>query len=169
MTPTAGFPSRLFLILSALCLLGHLLPFPLVGAAEIAVPKPSAKDKCPVCGMFVAKYPDWLAAVRLRDGSHVYFDGAKDMFKYLLDPKKYDPARKQGDIQAAAVMDYYRLDWIDARQAWYVLGSDVYGPMGRELIPLEREADAREFMKDHKGLKIIMYSDVTPEVIKTLD
>ena len=169
MTRTARFPSRLFLTWSALCLLGHLLPFPLVGAAEIAVSKPSAKDKCPVCGMFVAKYPDWLAAIRLRDGSHVYFDGAKDMFKYLLDPKKYDPARKPGDIQAAAVMDYYGLAWIDAGQAWYVLGSDVYGPMGRELIPLKKEADAREFMKDHKGLKIIRYSDVTPEVVKTLD
>ena len=109
MMRTAGFPSRLFLILSALCLLGHLLPFPL-GAAEIAVPKPSAKDKCPVCGMFVAKYPDWLAAVRFRDGSHVFFDGAKDMFKYLHDQKRYDPVRKPGDIQAVAVMDYYGLD-----------------------------------------------------------
>jgi copper chaperone NosL len=165
---TAGFPSRLFLILSVLCLIGCLASLSL-DAAETAVPKPSAKDKCPVCGMFVAKYPDWLAAVRFRDGSHVYFDGAKDMFKYLHDPKKYDPARKPEDIQAIAVMDYYGLTWIDARKALYVLGSDVYGPMGRELIPLEREADAREFMKDHKGLKIIRYPEATPEVIKTLD
>ena len=66
-------------------------------------------------------------------------------------------------------MDYYGLSWIDARKAWYVLGSDVYGPMGRELIPLEREADAREFMKDHKGMRIIRFSEATPEVIKTLD
>ena len=95
MTRTAGFPSRLFLILSALCLLGHLLPFPL-GAAEIAVPKPSAKDKCPVCGMFVAKYPDWLAAVRFRDGSHVFFDGAKDMFKYLHDPEEIRSRKEAG-------------------------------------------------------------------------
>ena len=65
------------------------------------------------------------------------------------------PPRKPEDIEAIVVMDYYRLSWIDARKAWYVLGSDVYGPMGRELIPLEKEADAREFMKDHKGMKII--------------
>jgi len=66
-------------------------------------------------------------------------------------------------------MDYYGLTWIDAQNAWYVLGSDVYGPMGRELIPLEREADAKEFMKDHKGIRMIRFSEVTPEVIKTLD
>jgi nitrous oxide reductase accessory protein NosL len=119
--------------------------------------------------MFVAKYPDWLTAVRLRDGSHIFFDGAKDMFKYLHNPKKYDPSRRWEDIEAAAVMDYYGLAWIDARKAWYVLGSDVYGPMGRELIPLEREADAREFMKDHKGTRIIRYIEATPEVIRTLD
>jgi nitrous oxide reductase accessory protein NosL len=160
--------SRYFLILLALCLLGLLLSSPL-GAADYKMSKPTAKEKCPVCGMFVAKYPDWLAAVRFRNGSHVYFDGAKDMFKYLHDMKKYDPARKPADIETIAVMDYYGLAWIDARKAWYVLGSDVYGPMGRELIPLEKEADAQEFMKDHKGERIIRFSEATPEVIKTLD
>jgi nitrous oxide reductase accessory protein NosL len=168
MMPATGLRSRFFVRLSVLCLVVALLPSPLI-AAENAIPKPTAREKCPVCGMFVAKYPDWLAAVRLRDGSHVYFDGAKDMFKYLHDPKKYGPARKPEEFQAIAVMDYYELTWIDARKAWYVLGSDVYGPMGRELIPLAKEADAREFMKDHKGTKIIRFGDVTPEVIKTLD
>jgi copper chaperone NosL len=162
------FKSRCFLILSALCLLGFLPPSPL-GAAERGMPKSMARDKCPVCGMFVAKYPDWLTAVRFRDGSHIFFDGAKDMFKYLHDQKKYDPARRSEDIEAVTVMDYYGLSWIDAQKAWYVLGSDVYGPMGRELIPLEREADAREFMKDHKGIRIIRFSEATREIMKTLD
>lgn len=155
--------------IAVLCLLGFLLPALPAGAAEKGAPKPGARDKCPVCGMFVAKYPDWTAAVRFRDGSHVYSDGAKDMFKYLHDLKKYDPARKPEEIQAVLVMDYYRLSWIDARQAWYVLGSDVFGPMGRELIPLAKEADAKEFMKDHKGIQIIRFADITMEVIKTLD
>jgi copper chaperone NosL len=168
MTRVTGLRSRCFLLLSALCFFGFLPPLPL-GASEMAAPKPTAKDKCPVCGMFVAKYSDWLAAVRLRDGSHVFFDGAKDMFKYLHDMKKYDPARRPEDIAVVTVMDYYGLTWIDARKAWYVLGSDVYGPMGREPIPLEREADAREFMKDHKGIRIIRFSEATMEIIKTLD
>ena len=168
MTRAMELRPRLFVILSTLCLLGLLLPFS-AGATEIGVPKPSAKDKCPVCGMFVAKYLDWLAAVRFRDGSYVFFDGAKDMFKYLHDMKRYDPARRPEDIETVAVRDYYGLTWIDARTSWYVLGSDVYGPMGRELIPLEREADAREFMRDHKGIRIIKFPEATPEVVKTLD
>jgi copper chaperone NosL len=168
-TRPAGLRSRGVRAIEALCLLCFLLPSFSLGATERGALKPTARDKCPVCGMFVAKYPDWTTAVRFRDGSHVYFDGVKDMFKYLHDPKKYDHAKKPEDIQDVMVMDYYRLSPIDARRAWYVLGSDVYGPMGRELIPLEKEADAKEFMNDHKGKKIIRFSDVTMEVITTLD
>jgi copper chaperone NosL len=168
MMPATKLPSRFFLIFVALCIL-DVPPASPLGAAEIKMPRPTAKDKCPVCGMFVAKYPDWLAAIRFRDGSYVFFDGAKDLFKYLLDPRKYDPARKPEEIEVVAVMDYYGLTWIDARKARYVLGSDVYGPMGRELIPLEMESDAREFMKDHKGIRIIRFSEATPEVMKSLD
>jgi nitrous oxide reductase accessory protein NosL len=73
------------------------------------------------------------------------------------------------DISTVMVKDYYRLSWIDAQKAWFVLGSDVYGPMGRELIPLGKEADAREFMNDHRGKKILRFTDVTSEVIKTID
>jgi nitrous oxide reductase accessory protein NosL len=159
----------------ALCLIGIFLLASLAGAAEKEIPKqtiqivPTAKDKCPVCGMFVSKYPDWTTAILFKDGSRVFFDGAKDLFKYLLDSKKYGPSKKAEDIRAVMVKDYYGLSWIDARRAWYVLGSDVFGPMGRELIPLEQEADAKEFMKDHQGIQIIRFAEVNREVVKTLD
>ena len=49
-------------------------------AAAVTVPKPAATSTCPVCGMFVAKYPQWVATVVWRDGTAAHFDGAKDMF-----------------------------------------------------------------------------------------
>ena len=169
MTGLAGPRAEGIRTISALCLVVFLLTsFPL-GATEKTALKPTARDKCPVCGMYVAKFPDWVTAVLYKDGSHAFFDGAKDMFKYLLDPKRYDSAHRRKDIAAFMVKEYYGLSWIDARMAWYVLGSDVFGPMGRELIPLATEADAKEFMKDHKGKRIIRFSDVNTEVIKTLD
>jgi len=159
-----GFAAGLALFLAWALL--PLLPSPAAGQEP---PKPAAKDKCPVCGMFVAKYPDWIMAVSFKDGSHAFFDGAKDLFKYLLDMKRYDPRRKAEDIRAVFVKDYYRLSWVRAQDAWYVIGSDVYGPMGRELIPLEKEADAREFLKDHRGTGILRFGCVTKEVLRTLD
>ena len=104
-------------------------------------------DKCPVCGMFVAKYPDFLAQIVWADGSSVFFDGAKDMFKYYFNLKKYAPSRQSAEIAFVYVTDYYNMTPIDARRAWYVVGSDVYGPMGRELIPFVGEEDAVEFYK----------------------
>ena len=131
--------------------------------------KPSPKDKCPVCGMFVAKYPDFLAQIIFKDGSALFFDGAKDMFKCYLNLKKYHPSKKQSDIDSIYVNDYYRLISIDGFEAFYVVGSDIYGPMGRELIPFEKEAEAREFMKDHKGNRVLKLISVTPDMIKNLD
>ena len=169
MTGWAKLRAKGIIMISAFCFLGMLLiSFPL-GAAEKTVLKPTARDKCPVCGTFVAKFPDWTTALRYKDGSYAFFDGVKDMFKYLLDSKRYDAAHKREDIASFMVKEYYGLSWIDAQTAWYVLGSDVFGPMGRELIPLRTEADAKEFMRDHKGKRIIRFSDVTTEVIRSID
>lgn len=126
-------------------------------------------DKCPVCGMFVTKYPDWVAQAIYRDGAYAVFDGAKDMFKYLLNLRTYAPGRATADIARLYVMDYYSLTPIDGTQAWYVLGSDVLGPMGRELIPLAKEAEAREFLKDHKGKRVLRFGEVAADVLKGLD
>jgi copper chaperone NosL len=158
-------------ILMAFCLLtvSALLLISPVGAADRGTPKPTAKDKCPVCGMLVAKYTDWMSVVVFKDGSRAFFDGPKDMFKYLLEMKRYNPSKKTEDIDFIAVTDYYLVSPIDARKAWYVLGSDVFGPMGKELVPLGKESDAKEFMKDHKGQRILRFSEVTAEVMKTLD
>lgn len=41
--------------------------------------------------------------------------------------------------------------------------------MGKELIPLEKEADAKEFMKDHKGQSILRFKGITYQIIKGLD
>jgi nitrous oxide reductase accessory protein NosL len=138
-------------------------------AADVAPVKPKPADKCPVCGMFVTKYPDFVAEVIYRDGGYAVFDGVKDMFKYLFHLGTYEPRRTASDIAAIYVTDYYSLSLVDGKRAWYVLGSDVYGPMGRELIPSEAEKEAREFMADHKGKRLVRFREVTPELVKGLD
>ncbi len=144
------------------------LSFP-AWAGERQPIKPSVRDKCPVCGMFVAKYPDFLAQVIFKDGSYAFFDGAKDMFKYVLNLKKYQPSKKPSDIESVNVTDYYNLTFVNGYEASYVIGSDVFGPMGRELIPFEKKADAEEFMKDHKGKSILKFKEITVEIMKGLD
>lgn len=139
-------------------------------AAETPRPFPvSKKDKCPVCGMFVYKYPDWVGEVIFKDGSVFFFDGAKDLFKYIFNLKKYNPGKTRDDIHVIYVTEYYDMKMIKVQEAFFVIGSDVYGPMGRELIPFVSEEDAGVFMKDHKGRGILTFEDVTPAIIKKLD
>ena len=115
---------------------------------------PSQKDKCPVCRMFVSMFPDWNARIEFKDSTYATFDGAKCMFKYYLDIKKYNPPKTKKDMTIISVKDYYSKTSIDALQAFFVIWSDVYGPMGHEPIPFEKEADAKKFLKEHKGKKI---------------
>jgi nitrous oxide reductase accessory protein NosL len=139
------------------------------GAAEQGFQKPKERDKCPVCGMFVSRYPDWLAEVIFKDGTYAVFDGPKDLFKYLLDMKHFASGREDRDVAAVYVTDYYSLHPVNGRSAFYVTGSDVLGPMGRELVPFERETDAREFLKDHQGRTVLRSREITADELKALD
>lgn len=135
-------------------------------AAEVK-PLPVPKTaKCSVCGMFVEKYKEWVAQVVFTDGGAAFFDGPKDMFRYYFNMGRYDRSRKQADISAVFVTEYYSTKPIDAHKVWFVAGSDVYGPMGSELVPVDSEDHAREFMKDHAGKKILRFGDVTIEDIR---
>ncbi len=139
-------------------------------APRVKVPPVHEHDRCPVCGMFPARYHEWLATIEFKDGTAVHFDGAKDMFKFWLNMKKYDTkGHTQKDVKAIGVTGYYATEMIDARKAWYVIGSDVLGPMGHELVPHPDLYDAKEFMKDHHGKAIVRFDDVDMQLLKGLD
>lgn len=146
-----------------------LLFLPEIPAQEPPVPPPGSKEKCPVCGMFVAKFPDFLSAAVFADGSRLWFDGAKDLFRFLHDPGRYDPRRKREDVARVLVKEYYDLSLVDGKRAFYVSGSNVFGPMGNELIPFRTESEAREFMVDHAGRFLYRFDEVTPLVLQGLD
>ncbi len=142
--------------------------FCLMGAASAEGPpaKVGPRERCPVCGMFVAKYPNWIVRVRA-DGRWYAFDGVKDMMAWRFHPEQYGgvPAEKIG---AVWVRDYYTLEWIDGRKAFYVVGSDVYGPMGHELVPFASRPTAENFLRDHRGKQIVTFDGVTAELIASL-
>jgi copper chaperone NosL len=136
------------------------------GAEDSAL---SEKEKCPVCGMFVSLFPDWNARIEFKDSTYATFDGAKCMFKHYLDVKKHSPSKNKNDVASISAKDYYSKTSVDARQAYYVIWSDLYGPMGHEPIPFEKEADAKTFLQEHKGKKIIRFKDVDSKLIYALD
>lgn len=152
---------------STFLIITFLLTFSLAGLGQEAETAP--RERCPVCGMFTEMFADWNAEIIFKDSTKAVFDGAKDMFKYYLDLKKYNPTKNKKDITAVTVRDYYSTESIDAAKAGYVIWSDVYGPMGHEPIAFEKEADARQFLKEHKGRKILRFREISLKLLHALD
>lgn len=123
--------------------------------------KPNPKDKCPVCGMFVSPYPQWIAEIVFKDGTYAVFDGPKDMFKYYFNVSKYNKAKTDKDISAMYVTEYYTTKMMSVEDVYFVKGSDVLGPMGKELVPVKGEREARTFMQDHKGEKMLKFGEIS--------
>ncbi len=138
----------------------------LAAAAQTPSVEPGPKDRCAVCGMFVAKYPNFAARLTLADGSDALFDGVKDLFRYYRNPGKF--GGKAHEVRAVTVKDYYTLEAIDGRAAYYVVGSDVMGPMGKELVPFGTAAAAEEFRKDHKGERVLRFEEIDDGVLAGL-
>jgi nitrous oxide reductase accessory protein NosL len=118
--------------------------------------------KCPVCGMWVAKYPKWVSSIKYQDKT-LYFDGVKDMMKYYFDPKRFKGTKEK--IVEIKVQDYYSLKPISAKSAYFVIGSNVYGPMGEELIAFKSFKDASSFKDDHQGKKIIRFEEIQESML----
>ena len=133
-----------------------------------APPRPGPRDLCPVCGMLVAKYPNWVAIVEHEGGRARFFDGAKDLFKYHFDGPKYGEGTTAGVVRRW-VTEFYGLNRIEAGKAFYVVGSDVLGPMGHELVPLASREEAEEFLADHKGRCILTFAEVGRDLPGKLD
>jgi len=125
---------------------------------------PRIWETCPVCGRFVAPHPEWIAQVVYDDGVALFFDGAKDLFKYLLSPQR------QGRVPIAGIFVTSFTDRrvMSARSAFYVAGSDVFGPAGAELVPVWSRADAGEFMREHHGTGVVEFDQVDPALLSGL-
>lgn len=130
-------------------------------------------EKCPVCGMFAYKYPKWAARMNyVENGKPVThaFDGVKDMMKFYHNPSKWGNYTKHKDVELTIlVSDYYTGEAIDGKKAFYVVGSDVMGPMGKEFVPFKTFKSAQTFMKDHKGLQIVEFPKIEEALVYAQD
>jgi nitrous oxide reductase accessory protein NosL len=152
---------------------------PLIAAAEDTFRLPNGSNldlsqKCPVCGMEIGgadrqgvtlTYKDGrvvgfhaLAAAVFKDGSVVGFDGARCLFVYNSVPQKYNV--NVSDIAHQYVTDYATKRMIELPKAYLVLGSEVKGLMGYELIPFSDKAEAGRFAAEHDGKWIVQLHEV---------
>jgi copper chaperone NosL len=108
---------------------------------EEAAAQPS--ERCAHCGMSIGS--DWLASgATTRTTAAVQFDTPKCLFAWL------GGAEGTG-AREPWVTEYYSRERRAIDGLFFVDGSDVMGPMGGDLIPVEGRDRADGFARDHGG------------------
>lgn len=126
-----------------------------------------ADQSCGKCGMYPAKYPEWQAQIVFKDGSMTPFDGCKCMFGFMFKMGEYDKAHTKDDIAKIWAKDFITGEWVDAKSAHFVIGSNMMGPMGKELIPFKEAGSAETFQKEHGG-HLASFDAVNMDTLKPL-
>ena len=128
----------------------------------------TSETACSLDGMVLADYPGPKAQILYTQGDPDFFCDTVEMFSIYLRPEQ-----KRG-IAAVFVQDMGKADWaspkghwIDAKTAFYVVGSRREGSMGPTIASFGAENDAQRFAAEFGG-KVMPFSAVTPEMA-TLD
>ena len=127
------------------------------------------KERCAVCGMLIASHPKWITQILFKGGIRYSFDGVKCLFRFYFNPQKYDKKRRKKDIKQILIRDYYTMKPIQSETSFFVVGSDVLGPMGHELIPFADKKSAKIFRLDHNAFRIFHFDEIKPALLDKLD
>jgi nitrous oxide reductase accessory protein NosL len=119
-------------------------------------------DECPVCNMYPARYPLHRCQIQTAERTIFHFCSTRCLFTFLSTPQKFGAPEAVPDL--IWVSDYLSGGWISARTAYYVVGSNEWGPMGFEAFAFDRKTDALDFQGRHGGAVRTFYQ-VTPAVI----
>ncbi|MDL0431379.1 nitrous oxide reductase accessory protein NosL [Marinobacter sp. TBZ242] len=120
-------------------------------------------DECHVCGMAITRFPGPKGeAITAREQQVNKFCSTRDMFSWALQPEN---AKREHTLY---VHDMAQTDWehpddtalIDAREAFFVVGSKRTGAMGPTLASFAAEEAAREFAMNYGG-QVLSYNNVT--------
>jgi copper chaperone NosL len=108
------------------------------------------------CGMALVEHPGPKGQILLRgDDRPVWFTSARDTIAFTLldEESKAIRAIYVSDMGKAPSWDEPgATNWVEARQAWFVLGSDRRGGMGaEEAVPFSDHAAADRFAAEHGG------------------
>ncbi|WP_372882134.1 nitrous oxide reductase accessory protein NosL [Psychromonas sp.] len=124
-------------------------------------------DECHLCGMIISKFPGPKGELYQKNTEDVAkFCSTRDLFAYLLQPEN------KRQIEQVFVHDMSKTPWhktedqyfIDAKSAWFVVGSSKTGAMGKTLASFSQHSDALAFSKEFGG-EVYPFDKITIELL----
>lgn len=154
------------------CIVAPPTPYDSASGLAPTQPRPlPAGARCPVCGMFPARAPEWAAQLIFADGDAHFFDSPLSLFMYLQDMGRYSPGRDAAQVAALYVTDAgdgTAARWTDARAAFYVHGSDAQGPMRAGNLPAFATREAAQAFAARRGGTVLAFGAVDAALVATL-
>jgi hypothetical protein len=94
----------------------------------------------------------WGADLVRSDGLHIRFDT----------PRCALLAWRSGRVPAAqlSVQEFYDRTWRNGAELRFAFGSDVMGPMGAEIVPVD-PSRAQKFVNDHHATRLVTLDELT--------
>ena len=121
-----------------------------------------ARPRCTECGMPIDPTSRWTAGVTNAAGEEQLFDTPKCLFRFM-----------HGDDGRGASLawftEYYSQQRRPGTSLRFVTGSNLMGPMGADLVPVEGAPAARRFAADHLGQESLTYEHVDEAHLRALD
>jgi hypothetical protein len=112
--------------------------------------------RCKNCGMKIDPSSPWRAELIAADGAVTTFDTPRCALQSWRSGKT--PAK------SLRVQDYYDRQARDGSELRFVIGGDVVGPMGPDLVPVDA-ARVSKFIQDHAADRALRLEEITPEVL----
>jgi len=130
--------------------------------------EPTRETTAEFCGMEVLGHSGPKGQIFLKSRkTPLWFSSARDAIAFTLLPEE------PSDIAAIYVNDMGRAGWdkpepgtwIEARQAWYVIGSSRTGGMGAaETVPFAERSAAENFARQSRG-RVVAFKDIPPDYV----
>lgn len=127
-------------------------------------------DECHVCGMLIL---DWLGAkgqsINKQSGETLKFCSTVDLFSWWLQPENKTVQAQIYVHDMAKAHDNNPSDeyLVDARDAWYVIGSDQMGAMGPTLVSFAEEAAAQDLAQASGG-RVLRFAEIDLAVLQEI-
>ncbi|MBP2301146.1 nitrous oxide reductase accessory protein NosL [Azospirillum picis] len=159
-------------------LLGAALLLTLPGCkqerAEVVPPPPAVLTADAVghyCGMSLADHAGPKGQILVKGQERpIWLSSVRDTFAFTMLPEEPKEIRAIYVTDVGKSKDPEALDmtaWVEARRAWYVLGSRLRGGMGEaEPFPFAEESAARAFAAANGG-EVLRFADMHEDRILT--
>lgn len=129
------------------------------------------ESSCVVRKIKVYQEPKWAGKIELTNGKKLFFCSPKSMIEFYQIPGKWFDIgiKSENDFKDLIVTDFETLKPINAKEAFFVYGSNETSPAGDDLVPFGSKEAAKRWAAAHNGKRVLTFSEISNALIRLLN